>query len=98
MTLAQPADSGIAGHLADGFQLVGEQQGRSAKARGVRRGLASGVAAADHDYIPGSGHRGRPNDSAPERAGARLLHSPSKDAGRAAVARTASVSVSRETP
>ena len=43
--------AGIAGHLADGLELVGQQQGAGAKARRRRRRLAAGMAAADDDDV-----------------------------------------------
>ena len=54
MALAQAADGGVAGHLADGLEFVGEQQGARAKARRGRRGFAAGMAAADHDDVEAS--------------------------------------------
>ena len=53
MALAEPADGRIAGHRADGREPVGQQRGPRAHARGRRRGLAAGVAAADHDDVEG---------------------------------------------
>ncbi|MND88127.1 hypothetical protein D3C80_801420 [compost metagenome] len=53
MALAQTADGRVAAHLADSFQLLGQQQGAGA---GARRGgcrLAAGVAAADDDDVEG---------------------------------------------
>jgi hypothetical protein len=49
--LRNPADSGIAGHLADGLEILGEEEGAGAAARGESCSLGSGVAAADHDHI-----------------------------------------------
>ena len=51
MALAQPADGGIAGHLADGRRVVGEQQGPRATARRGRRGFAAGVPTAHDDDV-----------------------------------------------
>ena len=51
MALADPADRGIARHLPERFQLVGQQQRPRAHAGGGRGGLTSRVAAADHDDI-----------------------------------------------
>ena len=56
MTLAQPADRGVARHFADGFQLVGQQKCVGAKARGGGGGLATRVAGPDHDDVPHPGH------------------------------------------
>ena len=58
MALAQAADGRIARHLADGLELLGQQQGGRARARGRRRGLAAGVAAADDDDVEGVHGRG----------------------------------------
>ena len=52
MALAQAADGRVAAHLADGLELVGEQQGARAEARRRRGGFAAGVAAADDDHVP----------------------------------------------
>ena len=51
MALAEPADRRIARHLADGRRLVGDERRARAHARGGRRRLAAGVAAADNDDI-----------------------------------------------
>ena len=51
MALAEPADRGIAGHRADGREAVRDQRRSRAHARGRRRRLAAGVAAADHDDV-----------------------------------------------
>ncbi len=53
MTLAEPANGRIAGHLADGLDLVRDQRRARAHARGRGRGLAAGVSAANHDHIIG---------------------------------------------
>ena len=53
MALPQAADGRVAAHLADGLDLVSEQQRARAKARGGCSGLAPGVPAADDDHIPG---------------------------------------------
>ena len=55
MALAEPADRRIAGHRPDGREAVRDQRGARAHARGRGRGLAAGVAAANHDDIEG-GH------------------------------------------
>ena len=51
MALAQPADGGIAGHLADGFKLVGEQERTRADARRRRSRFTTSVAATDHNDV-----------------------------------------------
>ena len=53
MTLAETADRGIAGHRADGRKTMGDEYRPGAQARGSGRGLAAGMAAADHDHIEG---------------------------------------------
>ena len=53
VALAEAADGRVARHLADGVQAMGEQQGARAGAGRGRGGLAPGMAAADHDHIPG---------------------------------------------
>ena len=66
MALAQAADGGIAGHLADGGEAVGDEGRASTHARGRGSGLAAGMTAADDDdvealvhgpYLVGSGLR-----------------------------------------
>jgi len=53
MTLADPADGGVAAHLAQGLDVVGEQQRpRPGPGRG-ERSLGAGVSAADHDDLEG---------------------------------------------
>ena len=49
MPLAQAADSGVAGHFADGLQLLGQKQGSGPRARRGGGGFTAGVAAADDD-------------------------------------------------
>ena len=51
MAFADAADGGIAGHLAQGGEFVGQQQGAGAGPRRSRRGFAAGMAAADHNDI-----------------------------------------------
>ena len=51
MALAEAADGRVAGHLADGLGLVGQQRRARAAARGRRRRLAAGMAAADDDDV-----------------------------------------------
>jgi len=62
MALAQPTNGRIAAHLADGFELVRQQQRTRAQARSGRGCLAAGVAAADDDDVEAVvsvGHGGR---------------------------------------
>lgn len=49
--LADPADRGIAAHLSQRFDRLGEQQGARAGARRGERRLGAGVATADHDHL-----------------------------------------------
>jgi hypothetical protein len=51
MTLADAADGRIAAHLADGLDIVRQQQGAGAEARRRKRGLGTGMAAADDDHV-----------------------------------------------
>ena len=51
MPLAQPADSGIAGHRPDSRKAEGQQRGSRPHPRRRRRRLAAGMAAADDDDI-----------------------------------------------
>ena len=51
MALAEPADRRIARHRPDGGEPVRHQGRRGAHAGGRGRGLAAGVAAADHDDV-----------------------------------------------
>src|SRR6202007_2476970 len=58
VALAQAADRRVAAHLADGLELVGQQQG--ARAEAGRRGclFTARVAAAPNDYTPLQGWPG----------------------------------------
>jgi hypothetical protein len=49
--LADTADRGVAAHLAQRLDVVGEQQGAGTHARGSQRSLGAGVATADDDHI-----------------------------------------------
>jgi hypothetical protein len=49
MSLADSANGGIATHLADGLDVVGQQQGGDAHTRRRQGGLGPRVAATDHD-------------------------------------------------
>ncbi len=55
MAFAQAADGGVAGHLADGGEAVGEERRLGAHARGSSGRLAARVAAADDDDVEGLG-------------------------------------------
>ena len=70
VALADAADGRVAAHLADGFEVLGEQQGAGAQARGGRGGFGAGVAAADHDHVKGvvAAHIGRHSSAAADRS------------------------------
>jgi hypothetical protein len=51
MALADAADGGIAGHLAQGLDVLGQQQGAASHARSRQRRLGAGMAAADDDDV-----------------------------------------------
>src|SRR5690606_20440493 len=51
MAFADAADGRIARHLAEGYDVVGQQQGSAAHARRGQAGLGAGMAAADDDDI-----------------------------------------------
>jgi hypothetical protein len=51
VALADAPDRGIAGHLTQGFDAVGQQQGTASHARTGQRRLGTGMAATDYDYI-----------------------------------------------
>ena len=51
LSLGQAADGRVAGHLADGLDAVGQQQGAGAQPRRRGGGFAAGVAAADDDDV-----------------------------------------------
>ena len=53
MALAEPADGRVAGHLADGLELVGDQRRACAHARGGGGRLAAGMSAANYNDIKG---------------------------------------------
>jgi hypothetical protein len=55
--LGDPADRGIARHLSDGLEILRDQEGRCAGARGERRGFGSGVPSSDHDDMVSLTHR-----------------------------------------
>jgi len=82
VALANAAERGIARHLANGLQLVGEQQGAGSHASGCRRGLCSGMPASDDDHIVdlGMGSVGtprlevNPSSQATDHSDSQLLH------------------------
>ena len=51
MTLAQPADRRVAGHLADLGRIMGDEQRPRPHPGRRRRRLGAGMAAADHDHV-----------------------------------------------
>ena len=51
MAFAEPADGRIAGHGADGGELMRDQRGSRAHAGRRGRGFTAGMAAADHDDV-----------------------------------------------
>ena len=51
MPLADPADGGIAAHLPERLDVVGDQERAPPHAGGRERGLGAGMAAADHDHV-----------------------------------------------
>ena len=53
MTLADAADRRVARHLPQRLDIVGQQQGVAAHARGRQRGFGTGMAAAHHDHVKG---------------------------------------------
>ena len=70
MPLPDPADCGIAAHLSQGVDAVGqEQRARAGTGRGQGR-LRAGVAAADHDHIESSGKVHAPRCLSERRKGA----------------------------
>jgi len=70
--LADAADRRVAAHLAERFDIVGEQQGGASGPRRRECSLGAGMAAADNDHVesggvkhgkPGEGESGEPNDT-----------------------------------
>ncbi len=57
MALAETADGGVAGHLADGGEAVGDQRRARAHAGRGRSRLAAGMAAADDDDVEDAASR-----------------------------------------
>jgi hypothetical protein len=53
MTFPNPPNRRIAGHLAEGFNLMRQQQGAHAHPRRGESGLGAGVSATHHDDIEG---------------------------------------------
>ncbi len=60
--LADPTDGGVARHLAERFDAVGEQERARTRAGGGERSLGTGVTATDHDDVEALGelHDGEP--------------------------------------
>jgi len=56
LPLGQPADGGVAGHLADARRVHGDQRRPATEARGRPGGFRAGVAAADDDDVEFAGH------------------------------------------
>ena len=54
MAFSDATHRGIAGHLAQRFQVVREQQRLGSRPGGRERGLGAGMATADHDHIESS--------------------------------------------
>ena len=52
---ANAANAGVAAHLPQGFDVVGEQQRFAAHAGSGQRRLGAGVAATDDDYVKSLG-------------------------------------------
>jgi hypothetical protein len=51
MAFAYAADRRVAAHLAQGFNIVGEQQGSATHARSRQRSLGTRMTAAHHQHI-----------------------------------------------
>jgi hypothetical protein len=51
MPLADAADAGVAAHLPQGFNIVGQQQSGAAHARCGQRGFGASMAATNNDDI-----------------------------------------------
>ena len=51
MPLANASNAGVAAHLPQGFDVVCQQQGAAAHARGRQSGFGSGVTASDHNHV-----------------------------------------------
>jgi hypothetical protein len=51
VALADPADRRVAAHLAQGLDVVGQQQSLAVHARRGQCGLGAGMAATDHDHV-----------------------------------------------
>jgi hypothetical protein len=51
MSLAEPADRGIAGHRADRGKPMGHERRPRPHSRSRRRGFAAGMATPDHDDV-----------------------------------------------
>ena len=55
VAFSDPANGGVARHLPQCLDTVGEQQGLAAEPGGSKRSLGAGMAAANHDYVEFSG-------------------------------------------
>ena len=53
VAFGQSADGRVAGHLANGVEILGQHRHLGAETRGRHRSLVSGMAGADHNYIVG---------------------------------------------
>jgi len=51
VTFADTANGRVAGHLPQGFNIMGQQQGFTAHARRRQTGFSAGMATAYHDYV-----------------------------------------------
>ena len=69
VALADAADGGIAGHLAERFDVVREQQGAGTHAGAGKRRLGAGVAAANDDDVERFRELHGPDTPGEERAG-----------------------------
>jgi hypothetical protein len=54
--LCDPPDGRIAGHLADGFEILGKQESLGAATGGKGSGFGSSVTATDDDDVEAVGH------------------------------------------
>ena len=61
MALPMPPMDGVAAHLAEGFDVVGEQQGLRTHRAPPPCSLGAGMAAADNDHVESGGmEHGKP--------------------------------------
>jgi len=75
VALAQPPDRRIAGHRADGGELMRDQRALGAHARGGSRRLASSMAAAYNDNIEPQIQGPKPPEAAPLFVSSRIVQS-----------------------